>query len=62
MDGTSYPVYPHNPPGLRFSWARGRLLSFARLLLHYFWDLAAGAFIAVCFAAAPLGLLRLIPE
>jgi hypothetical protein len=47
---------------LLFGWALGLVLSFARLLLNYLWDLAAGAFIAVCFAAVPAGLLLLTLE
>jgi len=45
---------------LLFGWALGFLLSFAGLALSYLWDLPAGAFIVVCFAALPVLALPLL--
>lgn len=39
---------------LLFGWGFGLVLSFLGLLLSYKWDLPAGAFIVVCFAATPI--------
>lgn len=46
---------------LLFGWALGFVMSFAGLLLSYVWDLPAGAFIVVCFAALPVILLLASP-
>jgi zinc/manganese transport system permease protein len=46
---------------LVFGWALGFGVSFAGLLLSYLWDLPAGAFIVVCFAALPVVLLLISP-
>ncbi|MBS1961601.1 MAG: metal ABC transporter permease [Bdellovibrionales bacterium] len=46
---------------LLFGWALGFALSFLGMLLSYLWDLPAGAFIVVCFAAVPVILLLLSP-
>ncbi len=46
---------------LIFGWILGFLLSFTGLVLSYFWDLPAGAFIVVCFAGLPVVLLLLSP-
>lgn len=46
---------------LFFGWALGFGLSFVGMLLSYMWDLPAGAFIVVCFAALPVALLLLSP-
>ncbi len=46
---------------LLFGWALGLVLSFTGLLLSYFWDLPAGAFIVVCFAVVPVALLLAAP-
>lgn len=42
---------------LLFGWALGFVLSFTGLALSYLWDLPAGAFIVVCFAALPVLVL-----
>lgn len=46
---------------LIFGWALGFALSFLGIVLSYLWDLPAGAFIVVCFAALPVLLLVLSP-
>lgn len=46
---------------LLFGWALGFVLSFVGLLLSYYWDLPAGAFIVVCFATIPVALLIASP-
>ena len=46
---------------LIFGWILGFALSLLGLLLSYKWDLPAGAFIVVCFAALPVFLLLLSP-
>jgi zinc/manganese transport system permease protein len=46
---------------LLFGWALGFVLSFTGLFFSYAWDLPAGAFIVVCFAALPVLLLLLSP-
>jgi len=46
---------------LFFGWALGFLVSLAGMALSYKWDLPAGAFIVVCFAALPVILLLLSP-
>lgn len=42
---------------LLFGWALGLVLSFLGIILSYWWDLPAGAFIVVCFALLPVLLL-----
>lgn len=42
---------------LLFGWALGFVISFGALALSYLWDLPAGAFIVVCFAAMPILML-----
>lgn len=46
---------------LLFGWGLGLFLSFTGMALSYFWDLPAGAFIVVCFAALPVLFLLLYP-
>ena len=46
---------------LLFGWALGFVLSFLGLFLSYVWDLPAGAFIVVLFAALPVVLLLISP-
>ena len=46
---------------LLFGWALGFVMSFLGMLLSYLWDLPAGAFIVVCFAALPVLLLLISP-
>lgn len=46
---------------LLFGWALGFAISFLALALSYLWDLPAGAFIVVCFAALPLLALLFLP-
>jgi zinc/manganese transport system permease protein len=46
---------------LLFGWALGFSLSLAGMILSYKWDLPAGAFIVVCFAALPILLLVASP-
>lgn len=46
---------------LIFGWGLGFSLSLLGLILSHFWDLPAGAFIVVCFAALPVLLLLLMP-
>lgn len=46
---------------LLFGWALGFVLSFAGMFLSYVLDVPAGAFIVVCFAILPVGLLLLSP-
>ncbi|HEY8279683.1 MAG TPA: metal ABC transporter permease [Bdellovibrionota bacterium] len=46
---------------LLFGWALGLVLSFLGMALSYFWDLPAGAFIVVCFAALPVLFLLAYP-
>jgi len=46
---------------LLFGWALGFFLSFSGLTFSYLWDLPAGAFIVVCFAALPVILLLISP-
>lgn len=46
---------------LIFGWALGFVLSFSGLVLSYYWDLPAGAFIVVCFAGLPVLLLLVSP-
>jgi zinc/manganese transport system permease protein len=46
---------------LMFGWVLGFCLSLLGMILSYRWDLPAGAFIVVCFAGLPVGLLLLSP-
>lgn len=46
---------------LIFGWTLGFILSFVGIVLSYVWDLPAGAFIVVCFAALPVLLLLISP-
>jgi zinc/manganese transport system permease protein len=46
---------------LFFGWALGFGLSLVALWLSYVWDLPAGAFIVVCFAALPVLVLLFSP-
>jgi zinc/manganese transport system permease protein len=46
---------------LIFGWILGFTLSLVGMLLSYVWDLPAGAFIVVCFAAVPVALLLASP-
>ena len=46
---------------LIFGWILGFTLSFLGIILSYMWDLPAGAFIVVLFAALPVILLLLSP-
>lgn len=46
---------------LVFGWILGFVLSLLGMILSYHWDLPAGAFIVVCFAALPVLLLLLSP-
>ena len=46
---------------LLFGWALGFVLSAVGMGLSYKWDLPAGAFIVVCFAAVPVLLLIVSP-
>ncbi len=46
---------------LLFGWLLGFMMSFLGMLLSYYWDLPAGAFIVVCFAALPVLLLLVSP-
>jgi zinc/manganese transport system permease protein len=46
---------------LIFGWLLGFVLSLAGLTFSHFWDLPAGAFIVVCFAALPVILLLFFP-
>jgi zinc/manganese transport system permease protein len=46
---------------LLFGWALGFVMSFLGLLLSYLFDMPAGAFIVVCFAALPIILLLISP-
>lgn len=46
---------------LFFGWALGFFLSLLGMALSYRWDLPAGAFIVVCFAAVPVLLLLVSP-
>jgi zinc/manganese transport system permease protein len=46
---------------LLFGWALGLVLSLVGMALSYRWDMPAGAFIVVCFAAVPVLLLMASP-
>ena len=46
---------------LLFGWILGFVLSLVGMALSYRWDLPAGAFIVVCFAAVPVALLLASP-
>ncbi len=46
---------------LLFGWALGLAVSFVAMALSYWWDLPAGAFIVVCFAALPVLCLLAYP-